>query len=173
MTNPVASSLVWSLRPHSDNGGFITHGEGNGIFSYHVPGWSPPADPQFTVLEQYVVASTYSAAYQVLNEAVPFYPTPWQPTLLPFNTTNNGSALLSFVGGAWGEHYELYRAPSSSDGVWTEVENYLRDNMGAGSVNYTISEALYGDGNGSWVMRGVGTPPLLPKGPWSNVITMS
>lgn len=29
-----AGSLIWSLRPHSSTGGFKTHSEGNGHFSY-------------------------------------------------------------------------------------------------------------------------------------------
>jgi hypothetical protein len=166
--NPVAGSLVWGLRPHTDEGGFETHGEGKGIFSYHVPGWSPPVAEQFDPNEQYVVAATYSASFQVVNETVPFYPTPWAPTILAPNTTTNGSAFFTFIGGAWGEHYEVYRG--DGNGNWIQAENLIRDNVRSGDANVTVDPARYGDGNGSWIMRGVGSPPLQPKGPWSNII---
>jgi hypothetical protein len=170
-TNPVAGSLVWGMREHSDLGGFETHGEGKGIFSYHVPGWSPQVSPEFDPLEQYVVASTYSNAYNLLNQSIPFYPTPSEPKILPVNHTSNGTVYFPFVGGSWGEHYEVYHA-SNGDTQWTQVVIYLRDNVGEGLANYTVDSSIFGDGNGSWVMRGVSTPPLLAKGPWSNVVTI-
>ncbi|KAA1083232.1 hypothetical protein PGTUg99_015078 [Puccinia graminis f. sp. tritici] len=33
-----SGTLVWSLRSHSENGGFITQGKGHNISSYHAPG---------------------------------------------------------------------------------------------------------------------------------------
>jgi hypothetical protein len=39
-------------------------------------------------------------------------------------------------------------------------------------ANFTVDSSVYGDGNGSWVMRGVSFAPLLKKGPWSNVLTI-
>jgi len=167
--NPVAGSLVWGMRGHVDAGGFATHGEGKGIYSYHVPGWSPATSPMFDPLEQFVVAKTYTASYNLINESVPFYPTPWQPTILQPNTTSNGTAYFSFIGGAWGEHYEVYRA---GDGFWTQVTNFLRDDVGAGMANFTIPQEEYGNGNGSWVMRAIGSPPLVASGPWCNVVTI-
>ncbi|ORY22174.1 glycoside hydrolase superfamily [Naematelia encephala] len=170
--SPVAGSMVWGLRGHSDSGGFATHGEGGGIFSYHVPGWSPPVVADFDPLEQYVVAATYSASYQLLDQDVPFYPTPWAPTILSSNTTSNHTAYFQYIGGAWGEHYEIYHAPPNNDGEWRQVENSSRDNVGAGLANFTINPEGFGNGNGTWIMRGVGVPPLLPKGPWSNILTI-
>jgi len=55
--------LSVSLISDSSEGGFIVHSEGNGIFSYHMPGWSPPADPEFDVNEYYVSRKTYQASY--------------------------------------------------------------------------------------------------------------
>ncbi|KAG0145434.1 hypothetical protein CROQUDRAFT_133718 [Cronartium quercuum f. sp. fusiforme G11] len=40
------SQGAWSSRPHSIKGGFKTHGEGNRIWSYHVPSWKPVDDVQ-------------------------------------------------------------------------------------------------------------------------------
>jgi len=51
-----------TLIADSSEGGFIVHSEGNGIFSYHMPGWSPPADPEFDANEYYVSRKTYQAS---------------------------------------------------------------------------------------------------------------
>lgn len=171
-SNPVAGSMVWSLREHADTGGFVTHGEGGDIYSYHIPGWSPPTSPMFDALEQYIVGSTYTASHRLLNQAVPHYPAPWAPTILAANTTGNGTAFFQFVGGTWAEHYEVFHAVAGNDGGWQQAVNYLRDDVDAGMANFTVDSSVYGDGNGSWVMRGVSFAPLLKKGPWSNVLTI-
>lgn len=171
--NPVAGSLVWGLRGHTDEGGFETHSEGGGIYSYHVPGWYPTAVADFDSREQYIVAKTYTASYEQLGETVPFYPTPWAPTIFAPNTTSNGTAFFQFVGGAWGDFYEVWHAPTGSNGTWTQAVNFLYDNVDSGSANYTVDAEKFGNGNGSWVMRGVSTPPLLTKGPWSNVVSIA
>jgi hypothetical protein len=170
-TNPVAGSLVWGQRGHDDKGGFQVHGEGKGIYSYHVPGWSPPADSQFDPLEQFVVGTVYTSSYKLLNETIPMYPTPWCPTILPTNTTENGTTYFPFIGGAWAEHYEIYHA-AQGDSEWLQVENIVRDNVAAGLANYTIDKNVFGDGNGSWIMRGIGSPPMLSQGPWSAVMVI-
>lgn len=166
---PVAGSMVWGQRPHADNGGFEVHGEGNGIYSYHVPGWSPPMSPEFDPLEQYIVASVFTNSYKLLSESVPFYPTPAQPTIVRANTTSKGTSYFQYRGGAWGYFYEIWHL---ENGQWTEVVNIKYDDVLPGMANYTVDASKHGNGNGSWVMRGVSTPPLLTKGPWSNVLTI-
>lgn len=54
-------ALVWSLRPHAETGGFITHSEGSSLFSYHVPGWPNSTSPRFDAREEGVVRLTYKA----------------------------------------------------------------------------------------------------------------
>jgi len=58
-----AGALIWSLRPHSDIGGFDTHGEGNNIYSYHAPGFRNQTSPNFDTQEADVVSSTYDARF--------------------------------------------------------------------------------------------------------------
>jgi hypothetical protein len=53
--------MLWGLRPHSSASGFLVHGEGDGIYSYHAPGWSPAPAPQFDPLELPVIRKTYDA----------------------------------------------------------------------------------------------------------------
>lgn len=83
--------------------------------------------------------------------------------------------VLPFRGAAWAEHYEVFRANASAVGFngtagWMQVSNNLRDNVDAGQANFSVSAAGFGDGNGSWVMRGVSSQ--LQKGPWSNIFTI-
>jgi hypothetical protein len=175
--NPVAGAMVWSQRPHSHLGGFVTHSEGGGIFSYHFPGWSPPITADFDPLEAYIVGTTYNNSNTLLGQTPPGYPVPSAPRILPTNTTN-GSTYFPFQGGSWGEHYEVFHSPiAGDDGTgfnitngWVQVANSLRDDVDAGEANFTIPASTFGNGNGSWVMRGVGTN--LQKGPWSNIITL-
>jgi hypothetical protein len=60
-TMTCAGSLVWSLRPHSENGGFVTHGEGNNIYSYHAPGFKNQTSTKFDTHEADVISLTYDA----------------------------------------------------------------------------------------------------------------
>ena len=159
----------------SSEGGFIVHSEGNGIFSYHMPGWSPPADPEFDANEYYVSRKTYQASYvplhsssdiryNIVGEPQPeYYPIPPAPTILSPNSTGNGST-ISWLGAPWSEHYQIYwAAPDAKE--WDQVANVVRDNVGPGLANWTLPAS-----NGSYVMSGISVD--LQGGAWSNVLTL-
>ncbi|KAI8908013.1 glycoside hydrolase superfamily [Gorgonomyces haynaldii] len=50
----IACTFVWSLRGHSSRGGFYTHQESNGYYSYHYPGF--PAQDGFGQDERQMIA---------------------------------------------------------------------------------------------------------------------
>jgi hypothetical protein len=97
-------TLAWSFRPHAYKGGFVVHSEGfNGIFSYHVPGFAPPLDPEnFDVREASIIASIRNASYAVVGQKTPSrYPIPGPSPALWYNATSSGGTGLIWKGAAW------------------------------------------------------------------------
>lgn len=146
-----------------------------------MPGWSPPVDPEFDANEYYVSRKTYQASYvtsprlsfeghnpdvryNIVGEAQPeYYPIPPSPTILSPNSTGNGTT-ISWLGAPWSEHYQIYwAAPGANE--WDQVANVVRDNVGPGLANWTLSAV-----NGSYVMRGISVD--LQGGAWSNVLSL-
>ena len=170
LNTPTAGSMVWGLRAHNAEGGFDTHGEGNGIFSYHAPGWSPPVEGDFDPREQFIVREIYKLSYDILGQAAPSWPIPNAPTILAVNTTSNGTSYLTYQGASWAEHYEIFhKSANSSDmyaGKWAQVANFVRDNVGPGLANYAIEDGASGD----WAMRGVSVDQI--PGDWSQVVSV-
>ncbi|KAJ3268056.1 hypothetical protein HK104_005506, partial [Borealophlyctis nickersoniae] len=83
-----AGALLWSLRFHSRDGGFYTHGELDGYYAYHHPGF-PPTHPGFAPDEQSVASLIRSYAAKVNPATIPATipaTVPRPPTLL--NTTS-------------------------------------------------------------------------------------
>jgi hypothetical protein len=108
--------MLWSLRPHASNGGFLTHGEGGGIFSYHVPGWSPQQAADFDPLEESVVHLTRNASYDLLHERMPDWPVPNAPVV----AVVDGAAALWWKGASWAQHYEVWRSVYGRK-TWSKV----------------------------------------------------
>ncbi|KIJ64316.1 glycoside hydrolase family 5 protein [Hydnomerulius pinastri MD-312] len=158
-----AGSMVWSIRPHADNGGFLTHGEGDGIFSYHAPGWSPAPEPDFDPLEKSVIHLTREASYTLLDEPVPMFPIPVSPVLSV--TQVNGTPGFTWQGGAWAEHYELWSLTKDS-GKWSLRETRLYDDVDAGALFIPLNTT----GKGAFVLRGVSVDGI--PGPFSNIETV-
>ncbi|ORY72563.1 glycoside hydrolase superfamily [Leucosporidium creatinivorum] len=63
-----AGALVWSLRPASARGGYKTHGEGDGQWSYHLPGWEQPLHGEFDPRSSSIVAAIRSASFKMNRE---------------------------------------------------------------------------------------------------------
>ncbi|KAI7961467.1 hypothetical protein MJO28_001956 [Puccinia striiformis f. sp. tritici] len=126
-----AGALVWSLRPHSENGGFVTHGEGNNIFSYHAPGFRNQISEKFDTQEADVISLTYDASYKVLRLAPPPKPIPGAPEA--FLVTNGTHAGLSWRGSAWAQQYQIYGAVVQ-DLRFNLISQSLSDNVEAGQL---------------------------------------
>ncbi|EGG04506.1 family 5 glycoside hydrolase [Melampsora larici-populina 98AG31] len=126
-----AGALAWSLRPHSEVSGFITHGEGNNIFSFHAPGWRNQTDAAFDQIEYDVVRGTYEASYKLLQHDVAPYPIPHRP--YAFFATNGSSVGISFKGAAWAERYEIWAA-GSDQSDFVKVADDVLDNVNSGNL---------------------------------------
>ncbi|KAM0754148.1 glycoside hydrolase [Meredithblackwellia eburnea MCA 4105] len=98
-----AGSLVWSLRPHSSQGGFKTHGEGNGQWSYHVPGWAQPLHSEFDTREADIVEAIRCASFKINSEMITPPPIPLAPEKLWIQSTT----CLCWTGSAWASTYQL------------------------------------------------------------------
>ncbi|KAI5479565.1 Glycoside hydrolase, family 5 [Pseudohyphozyma bogoriensis] len=98
-----AGSLVWSFRPHSSAGGFKTHGEDGGHWSYHVPGWNEPLHGEFDPRDVDIVTAIRKAAFKINKDSVPPPPTPQPPERLWLTSPTT----LCWTGSAWAASYEL------------------------------------------------------------------
>ncbi|KZO95163.1 glycoside hydrolase family 5 protein [Calocera viscosa TUFC12733] len=132
-----AGAMVWSIRPHSAEGGFITHGEGDGIFSYHAPGWSPQQTADFDPLELGIIHITRRASYTMLDEPTPAqFPIPNAPEVWVANNGTSGTG-LSWRGGAWAQHYEVWSVQLGHL-YWVKIATYVLDDVDAGDAYFTI-----------------------------------
>lgn len=126
-----AGALVWSLRPHSLKGGFKTHGEGNGIYSYRellpfllicvhshfaddeggadVPGWRDATHPEFDRREEEIVRYIREASFKMNGLKTPPYPTPPGSSLFMDQQTQTWPPRVSWTGAAWAKSYELIK----------------------------------------------------------------
>ncbi|GAA5848532.1 hypothetical protein JCM8547_004542 [Rhodosporidiobolus lusitaniae] len=111
-----AGSLVWSLRPHSSRGGYKTHGEGDGNWSYHIPGSKQIAHCEFDPKEAYIVSSIRNASFRINGLKVPSsFPVPLPPSRLWLVQHPHGVA-MSFAGSAWAAKYQVFVRSSSGAG---------------------------------------------------------
>lgn len=128
-----AGSLAWSLRPHSSRGGFKTHGEGNGIWSYHAPGHPAPPHPEFDSHEQSIVATIRQASYKINRERLPSaHPIPQAPGK-PFGA---GPGLVAFAGSAWAARYEVGIKQESGGEIVSTLE--CDDSMKEGEMRVKV-----------------------------------
>ncbi|KAH8917751.1 glycoside hydrolase family 5 protein [Atractiella rhizophila] len=160
-------SLVWSLRPHSAKGGFKTHGEGNGIYSYHVPGFTTYNVPEFDPREKQIVAAIRKASYKINGEAVPPHPTPNAPEVF---LADNGSKLV-WRGSTWASSYELWvNAKGNAQTGW-EVISRNTDAVPEGQLAFELRSILAQKGRDlSFMVRAIGEDGH--EGTFSNVLTI-
>lgn len=126
-----AGALVWSLYPHSEYGGFLTHGEGHNVHGYHVPGWQNQTSPEFDIQEAEAVASTYDASFSILGLEPPPKPVPGAPEV--FFVENGTNVGLSWRGTAWAAGYEVFGAETRSH-HFELISEIISDNVVAGGL---------------------------------------
>ncbi|KAI9618139.1 hypothetical protein H4Q26_012483 [Puccinia striiformis f. sp. tritici PST-130] len=126
-----AGALVWSLRPHSEDGGFVTHEEGHDINSYHAPGFRNQTSVRFDTQEVDVINSTYDASYRILGLTPPAKPVPGTPEA--FLVSNGTHAGISWRGAAWAQAYEVLGAVFE-DVEFSTISRYVADNFEAGQL---------------------------------------
>ncbi|KAI8827228.1 glycoside hydrolase superfamily [Fimicolochytrium jonesii] len=174
LRNPLISgSLMWSLRSHSKDGGFLVHSEEGGKFwSYHAPGFVFPPNTQppphgfgSDELEVMNQVRHYALAIQGLNPQTVRPPIPFPPpTLLPDIGTN----WIRFRGSAWAASYNIYRGRQSENGangrsderniVWDPqpLATGVSDAKCSGSTIFQDKTAVPGVGY-YYAVQGVGT----------------
>ncbi|EGG07438.1 family 5 glycoside hydrolase [Melampsora larici-populina 98AG31] len=126
-----AGALAWSLRPHAESNGFITHSESDSVFSYHVPGWTNSTASNFDPREAGIVALTYKSSFEILNKPVAPYPVPASP--LPYFGTNGTHIGITWKGAAWAQSYQVW-ASESDGGGFIMVANEIHDNVESGDL---------------------------------------
>ncbi|OAV92896.1 hypothetical protein PTTG_02736 [Puccinia triticina 1-1 BBBD Race 1] len=127
-----AGAFVWSLLPHSEKGGFLTHGEGHNIFAYHAPGFKNQTSKNFDTQEAEVISSTYNASYRILGLEPPPKPVPGPPEAF---LLNNGTTYgISWRGSAWAQRYQILGAGAKNKNNLRVISKYIPDNVDAGQL---------------------------------------
>lgn len=127
--NDASGALLWSLRPHSNNGGFIRHSEydpGDGIVysAYHWPGL-PSGDYQDS---SNVVRIIREKAYEIDQLSVPSMPAP-EPAPQLFASDSVGK--LRWRGSTGASSYMVERA-EGENGPWVVVGRNILDDVRPG-----------------------------------------
>ncbi|GAA5830273.1 hypothetical protein JCM11251_001289 [Rhodosporidiobolus azoricus] len=152
-----AGALVWSLRPHSAKGGHKTHGEGDGQWSYHIPGWKQVAHREFDGREAAIVAAIRAASFKFNGaKPPPAYPTPARPSR-PWLVQHPHGLAVSFAGAAWAHKYQVVLRSASGAGAEKAVEVY--DNVREGEFCVVLgkeAQAFAGQGGVKVAVRSVG-----------------
>ncbi|KAM0792448.1 hypothetical protein ACM66B_005125 [Microbotryomycetes sp. NB124-2] len=176
-----AGALVWSLRPASDRGGFKTHGEDGGHWSYHIPGTSQPMHHEFDSREQSIVSTLRHWSFKINNQSVPkTWPVPSQPPSAPwFCSQPPQPPYICFRSAVWAATYDvvfLKRNDSAAGGAVHElgskrVSDSTKEGCLAIEVANEWNHAQQQEGSGARFgvsVRGVGVDGQV--GPSSDVM---
>ncbi|KAJ3305975.1 hypothetical protein HDV03_000817 [Kappamyces sp. JEL0829] len=121
--------LIWSLRGHSDKGGYFTHAEGFGYYAYHLPAGPPNPSLGFANDEQQVVQILTSALARIGSSSSETPPPP--PTVISSSHIDTQWA-LSWQGCTGCEHYSLY-----SNGRL--LDSGITDRFSSGHFTYSLN----------------------------------
>ena len=132
----VSGVNLWSLRYHSEFGGFYRHFEKDSHWSYHVPGF--PAVTGFVKDERRIVQFMRKCALKIagLPSSLP-YPVPNAPSIATLNTTPITPLAIRFRGSAAAAYYKIYRSQDDK-ATWKLLSGQVYDNVG-------WSDAIYCD----------------------------
>jgi hypothetical protein len=130
VSNPdVTGMMFWSLFPHNDRGGFVSHDDG---FTLHYPGDTEAARAQTDAIK------AYSRALGYATDTIPL-----APPLITEVTTTNGINSIAWRGSAGATKYAIER--STDDKTWTTVATVpaeaspVLDQNGAADVRYRVT----------------------------------
>lgn len=149
----VSGALIWSLRPHSQNGGFVQHSEmvvdGIDYRAYHWPGM-PSGDDFDTTSLMHVMRDK---AYEIQGESTPELPAP-KPAPHLFEADSVSS--LRWRGSTGASSYTIERSENPETGDWIEVGTDVLDDVDPGSVMFADPMAETGTSY-SYRVKGVNT----------------
>ncbi|QGG54903.1 hypothetical protein GE073_04415 [Paenibacillus sp. B01] len=166
LQNGTSGALIWSLRPHKEDGGFYWHDENPGNWaSYHWPGFS--AGDYYG--ETGIIRTVYKYAHYMDKldaakaTAVPPIPAPdGAPKLLPIESV----ADIRWQGSVGASGYEVQR---SEDGeTWETVVESFSDGGRAGTKAFHDERAITGVSY-QYRVRGVNESG---QSAWSNVVAV-
>ncbi|QHW31794.1 hypothetical protein GZH47_13730 [Paenibacillus rhizovicinus] len=165
LKNGTDGIMIWSLRPHKDDGGFFWHDENPGNWaSYHWPGFASgdyygESDIIRTV---YKYAHYMNAGDVAKTTAVPPIPAPANaPVLLGIDSV----ADIKWKGSVGASGYEVQRLPEGGT-EWETVANGFSDGGRAGTPAFHDETALTGTAY-DYRVRGVNESGASE---WSNVV---
>ncbi|OXS58411.1 hypothetical protein B1A99_14480 [Cohnella sp. CIP 111063] len=135
-----SGALIWSLRPHSAQGGFVRHSEyevGGILYrAYHWPGMPSGDYLDATNLLRVV----RDKAYEIQGKPVPPLPSPEPaPELLASDSVTK----LSWLGSTGASYYTVERAESPA-GPWTVVGENVLDDVEPGENMFSDWTAVTG-----------------------------
>ena len=153
----VAGSLVWSLRYHSQDGGFYTHHEKDSIYSYHVPGFQASALPDKAQMTQNLdkikvndYAGDSNMAYILREKALAIQGKPInKPFPIPQPASPASGIVYSpkdirFMGSAWADNYLIFRADESGNQIVLNNGTGIDDHVLFGKTVYSDDTAVKG-----------------------------
>lgn len=148
INSPAAGSLAWSLRFHSEAGGFYYHNDfNNQSDSLQYPGFDTTLPHEeheiFTVLRR--------GAYSIQGRSIPPEEVPDAPVLLPFSHPST----INWQGSAGAMAYTVQRRQENT-GVWVTIAKDVSDATPMTFNGSTISALpLFSDhpGKGRWSYR--------------------
>jgi len=133
--NGTSGAMLWSIRQHSKDGGFLIHGEGDGYFAYHWPGF-PYGD---SYDETNVLQLLQQKAYEIRGLPVPPMEVPVAPILLPIDAVSH----INWRGSAGANSYVVERA-DQIDGPWSVVGQNVYDSVPLGKALFHDTSAATG-----------------------------
>ncbi|SCV68987.1 BQ2448_2007 [Microbotryum intermedium] len=103
-----SGALVWSLRPASASGGYKTHGEGNGNWAMHIPGWATCSHPEFDPRERQIISILRHHSYKLNHQKTPSqHPIPPAPSKVWLDPQSHGRRHILWTSAPWAHSYEL------------------------------------------------------------------
>jgi len=165
LQNGTAGIMIWSLRPHKEDGGFYWHDEDPGNWaSYHWPGF---ASGDYYG-EKDIIRTVYKYAhYMAVNDAakstaVPAIPVPANaPVLFDIDSVAN----IKWQGSVGASGYEVQRSEDGQN--WTTVTADFSDGGRAGTPAFHDETAITGV-TYTYRVRGVNESGASD---WSNEVT--
>lgn len=136
----MSGCLVWSLRPHSAQGGFKTHVEDDANKSYHAPGWSHVEHPEWDRREADIVSVIRSHSFSLHGEREAPVAAPRPPGRV---WKDERRGCLCWQGSAWADRYVVRIKDAQSGQVRNEVQVY--DCVKEGEHGFPLQH-LYGQG---------------------------
>jgi mannan endo-1,4-beta-mannosidase len=145
----VSGALIWSLRYHSRDGnfiidllgGFYTHQEDGGYYSFHIPGFQSNTSDGFGPSELKMAKFVRNLNLKIQNRSTSTqFPTP--PSCHPAAGFIQSPNALRWFGSAWASSYQIERKEGDDSSII--IATSVSDNVSTGKVIYNDVTAIPG-----------------------------